>query len=251
MQKKYFLGLDLGQAADYTALAVVETTYVGHHHGPYECRAIKRWQLNTPYTQIVADVAALVGKPPLLQRSTEQPRPGDIGTGADRPALAVDATGVGRPVVDMIWGERMPVTVLPVVITGGIRESWADAYFHVPKVGLISRLQVLLEQRKLTFASRMEHAATLVKELQNYRVKITDAANESFNAREGEHDDLILAVALAAWAAERRTSSHIEGELVTSSENRPEQPKRNIFRYGEVEIDLDDDYDDPRSNPWR
>jgi len=27
--------------------------------------------------------------------------------------------------------------------------------------------------------------------------------NETFNAREGEHDDLILALALAAWRGER------------------------------------------------
>jgi hypothetical protein len=33
--------------------------------------------------------------------------------------------------------------------------------------------------------------------------KVTPAANEVFNAREGEHDDLLLALALAAWNGER------------------------------------------------
>jgi hypothetical protein len=44
----------------------------------------------------------------------------------------------------------------------------------------------------------------LIKELQNFKVKITAAANEIFEAwREGEHDDLLLAVAIAAWMGER------------------------------------------------
>ncbi len=44
----------------------------------------------------------------------------------------------------------------------------------------------------------------LVRELENFRVKITAAANETFGAwREGQHDDLVIAVALACWLAER------------------------------------------------
>ena len=39
------------------------------------------------------------------------------------------------------------------------------------------------------------------QELLNFRVKITANANETFNAREGTHDDLVLAVALPIWLA--------------------------------------------------
>jgi hypothetical protein len=44
---------------------------------------------------------------------------------------------------------------------------------------------------------------TLVRELEDYRVKITPAADETFNAREGAHDDLSLALALAVWVGEQ------------------------------------------------
>jgi hypothetical protein len=38
----------------------------------------------------------------------------------------------------------------------------------------------------------------------DFQVKITAAANEVFGVwREGQHDDLVLAVAIAAWLAER------------------------------------------------
>jgi hypothetical protein len=43
-----------------------------------------------------------------------------------------------------------------------------------------------------------------VRELQQFQVKITAAANETFGVwRDGQHDDLVLAVALACWWAER------------------------------------------------
>jgi hypothetical protein len=44
-----------------------------------------------------------------------------------------------------------------------------------------------------------------VKELQGLRVKVNSAGRESFSAwRDGEHDDLVLAVALAGWRAQNR-----------------------------------------------
>ena len=46
----------------------------------------------------------------------------------------------------------------------------------------------------------------LVREMENFQVKVTDSGNEQFGAwREGEHDDLLLATALACWAAAQFT----------------------------------------------
>jgi hypothetical protein len=44
----------------------------------------------------------------------------------------------------------------------------------------------------------------LAKELENFRVKVTAAGAEAYEAwKGGQHDDLVLAVGLAGWAAER------------------------------------------------
>jgi hypothetical protein len=52
----------------------------------------------------------------------------------------------------------------------------------------------------------LTHADTLVKELTNFRTKVTLSAPDTLAAwREGQHDDLVLAVGVAAWAAERAT----------------------------------------------
>ena len=43
----------------------------------------------------------------------------------------------------------------------------------------------------------------LVRELENYRPKVILPTADMLQWRDGAHDDLILAVALAAWGGER------------------------------------------------
>jgi hypothetical protein len=49
----------------------------------------------------------------------------------------------------------------------------------------------------------------LVKELENFKVKVsTRTAHDSYEAwRESDHDDLVLALALACWWRERRSQA--------------------------------------------
>ncbi len=93
----------------------------------------------------------------------------------------------------------------PVTVTAGHRASPAEGGgWLVPKKELVGTLQVLLQSRRLKVAVALPEAATLVRELQTFQVKVTAAAHEAFGAwREGQHDDLVLAVAVAAWAGER------------------------------------------------
>ena len=49
----------------------------------------------------------------------------------------------------------------------------------------------------------LPEAQTLVQELETFRMKVAVADEESLAWREGRNDDLVLAVAVAAWEAER------------------------------------------------
>jgi hypothetical protein len=95
--------------------------------------------------------------------------------------------------------------VVPVTITGGHAVTRTeDGSYHVPKKELVTSLQVVMQSRRLKIARALPDAALLVRELQNFQVKITAAAHETFGVwREGQHDDLVLAVALASWWGER------------------------------------------------
>jgi hypothetical protein len=85
--------------------------------------------------------------------------------------------------------------------------------YRVPKKLLVAVTQVLLQNRRLEVAPTLELADTLAKELGLFRVKVTTAGNETFESwRERDHDDLVLAVALAAWAGERAPPPGSQGK---------------------------------------
>ena len=94
--------------------------------------------------------------------------------------LVPDATGVGRPVVDMIraYGVKRMV---PVVITGGNAQTYdqESAMYHVPKRNLVSTLQILLGEERLKFAAGIPEAKIVKEELQNFKMKLTPKAKKS------------------------------------------------------------------------
>ena len=119
-----------------------------------------------------------------------------------RPQLVVDATGVGRPVVDMLSAAGL--SPVPITIHGGDVVSRDGTYWRVPKRDLVGALQVLLQTTRLKIAGQLRYADTLVQELLRFRVKISDQGHDSYGAwRDGEHDDLVLALAVACWYGQR------------------------------------------------
>jgi hypothetical protein len=121
-----------------------------------------------------------------------------------QPELIVDSTGVGRPVIDAMRDAGL--RPIGITITGGVDvlEKAPDDW-RVPKRVLASTMQVALQTGRLKVAANMPLTTTLMKELQAFRVKINVNANTTYEAwREQDHDDLVLASALAAWSAESR-----------------------------------------------
>jgi hypothetical protein len=213
----FFSGLDLGQMADFSALAVLERSApdppppgrngAGRPPWSYAVRLLRRWPLRTPYHAIAADVADLFARPPL--------------TGS---VLAIDATGVGRAVVEVIGAAKPACRRSPVVITAGHRAALEPDGWHVPKKELVSALQVVLQGRRLRVA-KLPERAVLLRELESFRVKITAAANETFEAwRERDHDDLVLAVSLAVWLGERTSPPSAARPSVYHPRGTPGRP---------------------------
>ena len=210
----WYLGLDLGQAADSTALATLEEPTWIPGRGwcaatdltsedrrnldipelkyawarqaplltPLWLRQLKRYPLQTPYPVIVEDVVRRLG-------GKETHRPEVI--------LVIDGTGVGAAVVDMFRYGKLPCAMYNVIITGGAKAERN----HIPKRDLIGALQVSLQRSQLVISQDTDETKTLVNELREYKVKISDRGHDSYNAREGKHDDLVLAAALATWYA--------------------------------------------------
>jgi hypothetical protein len=190
---RYFTGVDLGQTQDFTALAVLERCkrqaagISERRANHYAVRHLERFALGTPYTSVCTRLVCLFESEPLAGST-----------------LAVDQTGVGRPVLDMLRRSGIKAAIQGVTITGGHKAA-ADPRggWLVPKKELVSNLLVFLQSRRIQFARPLPETSVLVKELLDFQVKITPAAHENFGpSRDGTHDDLVLAVMLAAWLGE-------------------------------------------------
>ncbi len=48
--------------------------------------------------------------------------------------------------------------------------------------------------------------------MRTFRTKITAALHDTYRHREGEHDDLLLALCCAVWAAEHCAYAHAVGD---------------------------------------
>jgi hypothetical protein len=200
----------LGQAADYSALAIVEEPVWSLPERRFvsastlsqdviDAYAWQRWQAQRPT------------KPPLWLRTLHRfpkgtPYPvivddvirrlGGGAKGRDDALLAIDGTGVGAAVVDMFRFSNLPCEFASVIITGGTKAEGN----HIPKRDLIGAVQVVLQTDRLQVAKESEHTATWQKEMQGYAIKLTSTGHDTYNARaDSIHDDLVLAVALAVY----------------------------------------------------
>jgi hypothetical protein len=195
MATRYFVGLDLGRPSEPTALAVLGRPTVTRDHPPqsrpgYLLRHLHRFPPGTPYPQVLTEVRKLLQSSPL----------------AGQTWLLADYTGAGWP-VQMLIAQGLQTTVTcsysPVMLTaGGTGVPAGRGGLAVPKADLVGTLQVLLQTRRLQIANQLEEAATLTRELAAYRPKAKLEPTDAIAWREGAHDDLVLAVGLAAWAGE-------------------------------------------------
>jgi hypothetical protein len=98
------------------------------------------------------------------------------------------------------------------VIGGGHTVSRdADLNYRVAKVQLVSVLQAMLSSHRLKIATGLPETGILVAELKTFSAKITAAGNEKYEAlRERDHDDMVLAVAMALWLAENAPRGRFE-----------------------------------------
>ena len=186
----FYLGLDLGKLQDFSALAVVEREdrlgWSPVSSPPVlRVRYVERAALGTPYTRVVARIGELT-------------RHSNVNGNCH---LTVDSTGVGVPVVESLRAAQLGCRgITAVTITGGERARQASGFgvgehWHVPRTDLLDGVRMLLERGELKISKTMRESGTLVRELLSMRSGVANL--------HGQHDDLVLAVALACWQAMR------------------------------------------------
>lgn len=199
----FYMGLDLGQRRDHSAIAVVERfenvpAWQAVAIGSLRLRLVERVPLGTPYPAVVERVRKIALSSEVRGRF----------------GMAVDATGVGAPVVDLLRTARLGCEVTAVTITGGEKATNTGSLWNVPKRDLIAGMQVLLERGELKIAGGMRDTPALMRELMDVRMTSSRPGHARIGADgEGEHDDLAIAVALACWRAKWTRNRFGQGGL--------------------------------------
>lgn len=95
----------------------------------------------------------------------------------------MDMTGVGDPVLEQV----------------NERDISVEGYYftNTSKKQLIDRTVVAIEQRQVQYPNN----TILIEELKSYGYEFTKSGNIIYNAPEGKHDDCVISLALAVYAA--------------------------------------------------
>lgn len=190
------LGLDLGQSQDPAAAAYIERVTrdpvaIGPRDPRYvrfNCRALRTWKLGTDYTDIVQDVFDV---------------PSDV--------ICVDFGGVGRPIVDMMRKQAMtrkykgkirPVQLIGSNARASRKQEARGVHWNVPKIDVVTSIITAQQSGKLLLPDCPETMA-LLQQLKVFRMRFTKAANMQFGNAPGGHDDLVIALGLGLWYAQR------------------------------------------------
>lgn len=196
--RRCWIGLDLADKRDYTAIAVIETDGTSPESPVYRCIHLDHWQ-GIGYAAGIEKVRKVV------DALDEEVRRGAL--------LVMDATGPGGPLVEDYRAANLGIGIVPVTFTFGIHETRDErdaAWWHVPKGTIVATTQKVTETGRLKLASRIRLLPTAIAELKNFRYAQNAATgNMTFSAwREADHDDLVFALALPLWLAEKSTSRH-------------------------------------------
>ena len=209
----FVIGVELGQVSDVTAIAVVDSQTLPflrseeihsrgwvsvqpvyqapdgsetREHPPvnFALRHLERIPAGVSYPEIVSRVESLHGQ-------------------LRTPAVILDGTGVGKAAVELFRRSNFNLSVF--TLMAGDQMVQDGSSYRIPKRDVISTTQVLLQTGRLKIARSLPHAALLARELFNFRFKVTSKGPEdALDWREGPDDDLVLALAIAAWEAEQR-----------------------------------------------
>jgi hypothetical protein len=211
-RRRFIVGCDLGQQSDPTAISVIEridgvvdfntaeerhtrTGRIPERKAPprLDVRYLQRLPLKLSYPDQVERVRQLMARPPLSGVPSD-----DI----QRATLIVDATGVGKPVAELF--DRAGLKNEKISITSSEdKVTYSNGMWHVSKALLVQQIDACLHNAELRFAKDLAEAGAMAAELKDFRRFVSAAGRSTWEARSGQHDDLVLSVGLAVWWALR------------------------------------------------
>ena len=192
--RELIVSLSLGSGGVSTGLAVVEPKLTvrqsrkeegapSHNEAAtFEVIHLERFGADRRYPAIIGRVAEIVATRQLGHRYT----------------LLVDITATGRPPLKLFEDRGQYPRAMQVVT--GTEETYVNGVRNLPRRDMVSVVQMLLQSNRLLFAAQLELAADLVADLQAFDPQPPPAGQAPHR-----NEDLVRAVAIAAWWGDRQT----------------------------------------------
>lgn len=187
----HIISVSLGGAGSPTGLAVIEPRSAYWHPKGNESEIdyknyfdvlwLERLDAGRPFPAIVARVRKIASERQLAR-------------GYD---ILVDITRTGSAPLRLFEDLGLHY-VQPVEITNTAEATYQNGIQYLPRRDMIGTAQVALQDDKLKVSDGLDLAATLLTDLQAFDPTMTGRAAET-----GRNDDLVTAVAIAVWWADR------------------------------------------------
>ncbi|HVM79936.1 MAG TPA: hypothetical protein VMU06_13025 [Stellaceae bacterium] len=194
----YIVGVSIGEAAEPTACAVVEQRTIKVAGWGSECefialRQLERMPFGTSHTDLVAYLRQKLM--PSLDKM-------DQAGGAE---LVVDVNATGRAVAELMAKQGLkPIKVSITAAAGEARDSADFNEWRVGRPDMVGLLQLAMQSKRFDAAKGLDLLPVLGSELQNFKLRAPSIRETELSAlRDTKHADLVFAVGLAVWRAER------------------------------------------------
>jgi len=192
---QYCLSADLSRAGkDQTVFTVTEaerTWLACEEHDMHNRKCLITFQVRQTHRPTVTSTVEKARQ--LASMFGELP-----GDGIVAPILAVDAGGLGGPVVDMLESEY-GLKPLSVVTHAGINTTTKRNTLSIPKASLLQELRMVIEQDRIDLAPDMNGRELLLKELHAFGCTVTAGGKLQLEAVTG-NDDRVLSLAIGVAA---------------------------------------------------
>lgn len=201
---KYWVGADLGQANDYSAVCVVKDQALpmsdgnGIIVGPRERTVVYADKFRgVSYVDVVDHLIKLRNAPPFGGKSE----------------LVIDGTSIGRVVSDMLWEQG--VDHKAVQMTGGQDWSRKGRYVNASKTLMVENLAVLFASGELKFAYDLFLRGEIEEDLASFATQTTVAGNQIITQSRNAsgHGDLGIALIVAGFASQYLSDRRASGPV--------------------------------------
>lgn len=201
----HVIGVDLGRDSDHSAIAVgsvfrrigkIQDPYTGGYPVKHslEVSHLEQVPKSTEYTAVMERFGDIIRH---LRNQTP------FGYTQPSVQVALDAAGPGSFGTDLIRKQKLNIGLFPIIITGGEEShSLKSGSTSVPRKELLHNLRALVEIGTVVFAQGLRHRDRLIRECSGVKASGTSA----------DHDDLVIAVSLAAWRARKQCSELLPGK---------------------------------------